>query len=77
MRLSVILPYLAAALAVDASWTGWGGNNYNNRWATNNSDVDTNSVMSLSPHCQKVYVSLIRKATSRFERLRGIGSDLY
>ena len=34
-----------------SSWTGWGGDIYNNRWAKQ-SAIDSTSVKTLTLHCQ-------------------------
>ena len=40
---------------VDFDWSGWGGNIYNNRWASQNSNVTSSSVLSLVQHCKVDY----------------------
>jgi len=59
--------FLAAAVAILASpakcspdpsplnvdeWTGWGGNYYNNHWASANKKISSSTIKSLVPHCQ-------------------------
>ncbi|KAK4978314.1 hypothetical protein LTR66_004505 [Elasticomyces elasticus] len=36
-------------------WSGWGGNIYNNRWASKNSEISSSSVQSLVQHCKISY----------------------
>lgn len=37
------------------NWLGWGGNIYNNRWASSGAKVDVTNVGSLHPSCQIEY----------------------
>ena len=37
------------------NWLGWGGDVYNNHWASSDAVVDTSNVASLVPVCQKKY----------------------
>ena len=32
-------------------WSGWGGNTNNNRWASSNTAISSNTISSLAPHC--------------------------
>ncbi|KAK3938529.1 Quino protein alcohol dehydrogenase-like protein [Diplogelasinospora grovesii] len=34
------------------SWMGWGGNSYNNRWASSNQQISSSTIESLGVHCQ-------------------------
>jgi outer membrane protein assembly factor BamB len=36
-------------------WTGWGGNVYNNRWNSKNTDINSTSVASLAQNCKLDY----------------------
>lgn len=36
-------------------WTGWGGNFYNNHWASANKKVSSHTIQSLVPHCKVFY----------------------
>jgi len=36
-------------------WTGWGGNIYNNHWASTNKKVSSRTIQSLVPHCKVFY----------------------
>lgn len=36
-------------------WTGWGGNGFNNRYASQNNDISSSSINSLAPHCNIPY----------------------
>jgi outer membrane protein assembly factor BamB len=37
------------------TWSGWGANFYNNRWASQNSDISSSSILSLASHCLVSY----------------------
>ena len=36
-------------------WSGWGGNIYNNRYASSNDVVNSKSISTISPHCKLDY----------------------
>ncbi|KAK0640710.1 hypothetical protein B0T16DRAFT_393125 [Cercophora newfieldiana] len=35
----------------EVEWSGWGGNTYNNWWASSNTDISSQTVSSLTAHC--------------------------
>ncbi|KAK3401681.1 quinon protein alcohol dehydrogenase-like superfamily [Sordaria brevicollis] len=37
--------------AKDSSWIGWGGNSYNNRWASTNTKISSSNIKSVTEHC--------------------------
>lgn len=41
--------------SIAKQWTGWGGNTYNNRWASGNRDVSSRSIVSAVDHCNVSY----------------------
>ena len=38
-----------------AEWSGWGGNYYNNRWASQDSAISSSNIQSLAAHCKVSY----------------------
>ena len=52
--LSLGVLFLAAAEATE-TWSGWGGNNLNNRWAAQNTKVNSRSIGSITQHCRVDY----------------------
>ena len=68
MRLgaTVLISCLAASSTVSAgshrwgwhkgaSWSGWGGNIHNNRWAPNDAAISSSTLSALKEHCKKQY----------------------
>jgi hypothetical protein len=45
------------AVGAQDTWSGYGGNIYNNRWASLNTDIDSSSILSLAGHCKATYPS--------------------
>jgi hypothetical protein len=39
----------------NTDWTGWGGNLYNNRWASENNQINSSTIGQLVPHCKLDY----------------------
>jgi outer membrane protein assembly factor BamB len=37
------------------AWSGWGANIYNNRWASENNEVNSTTIRQLVPHCKLDY----------------------
>lgn len=37
--------------ARETPWIGWGGSNYNSRWASTNTKISSSNIQSLSEHC--------------------------
>jgi outer membrane protein assembly factor BamB len=57
---SVLLPVQIYAIpsrqppprdTISTQWTGWGGNNRNNRWAEQNKDISSSNILSSTDHC--------------------------
>ena len=46
---------MSTTLQQSSYWSGWGGDNLNNRWASNNTAVNSNSVLSLKQQCKYTY----------------------
>lgn len=46
---------ISSPAAPGDEWSGWGGNIYNNRWASNNSEISSSSAASLVQKCQYTY----------------------
>lgn len=40
-----------------AQWSGWGGNIYNNRWASENTAIHSGNIVTLKEHCNIAYSS--------------------
>ena len=65
MKLHLIFPWLLLTVSAVGDltpdncgvneWSGWGGNNCNNRWASENTDVKSSSLHSLALHCKIQY----------------------
>lgn len=49
------IPDSQAPPSKHGNWLGFGGNVYNNRWASTDAIVDINNVASLKPVCEKAY----------------------
>lgn len=45
----------ATVESTGSQWTGWGGNTFNNRWAEQNKDVTSRSIVSAIDHCNISY----------------------
>ncbi|KAK3997866.1 quinon protein alcohol dehydrogenase-like superfamily [Cladorrhinum sp. PSN332] len=43
---------LHTAAAHESPWLGWGGNRYNNRWASTNTRISSSNIGTVSIHCQ-------------------------
>jgi hypothetical protein len=39
----------------ESSWSGWGGNNYNDRWASSGSNVNSAHAVALTQKCNIEY----------------------
>lgn len=39
----------------NTDWTGWGGNVYNNRWASTNTQINSSTISDLELHCKLDY----------------------
>lgn len=48
---SSIIPQPSTA----STWSGWGGNTNNNRWAAENTQITSTSILSLAQHCKIPY----------------------
>ncbi|KAK4456717.1 Quino protein alcohol dehydrogenase-like protein [Cladorrhinum samala] len=57
-RFTSVLLTAAALFPLDAAagherpWLGWGGNRYNNRWASTNTRISSDNIAKASIHCQ-------------------------
>lgn len=49
------IPDTQAPPSKDGNWLGFGGNLYNNHWASTDAIVDINNVATLKPVCEKAY----------------------
>src|SRR3569833_2595732 len=46
--------FLIPAQATE-TWSGWGGNTFNNRWASSNTKVNVSTVKTIKQHCRLDY----------------------
>jgi len=51
----VVFGLFFTAEAEESPWIGWGGNTYNNRWASSNSQISSSNINSTSVHCQVAF----------------------
>ncbi len=52
---TTVLSFSIAGVSASAEWTGWGGNIYNNRWASEATGISSSSIKTLTAHCSVPY----------------------
>jgi outer membrane protein assembly factor BamB len=55
LRFCITVRADASSNAFFSTWSGWGANYYNNRWASQNGEISSSSINSLAKHCQVSY----------------------
>lgn len=55
VRKLAFLGGLLGSVRATETWSGWGGNTFNNRWASNNTIIDSSTISSLGQHCRIDY----------------------
>lgn len=53
---TAICPAEPTFAAPSSDWSGWGGNIYNDRWASKNTQVNSQSIKSLAETCKMTYL---------------------
>ncbi|KAK0615345.1 quinon protein alcohol dehydrogenase-like superfamily [Bombardia bombarda] len=55
---------IANTTAVELPWNGWGGNTFNNRWASTNTAISSCNIKTISSHCKIAYPGGISATTT-------------